>query len=265
LLDADGQVHERDREAIARLIAKGVPVAMCTGRMYSGTRDIARAVGVFGPVACVDGVHIVNAEDDRDLWLRNIDPLAAETLFRVLTQHRPATFVFSEDTLFHDDGGAKYLPYVQVWSKRARQLANAIEHFGLNASPVAGLVSLGTEEQIRRAHAMLLEEGAERLQSATFAVRRPEFDGMWGMIVRAAGVSKATAVEWLAKHYGIDTDEVVAVGDWLNDISMLKRAGRSFAMGQAPDEVKDAATDELAANSATGGGIAEAAERSGLL
>jgi hydroxymethylpyrimidine pyrophosphatase-like HAD family hydrolase len=258
-------VHERDRQAIARLLKKEIPVAVCTGRMYSGTRDIAREVGVIGPVACVDGVHIVNAEDDRDLWLRTIDPVAAEILFRILTEYRPTTFVFSEDTLFHDDRGAAYLPYVQTWSRRARVLADAIAHFGTNENPVAGLVSLGTQEQIQQAHAMLGQEAPGHIQSATFALRRPEFEGMWGMVVRAAGVSKATALEWIATHHGIDPSEVVAVGDWLNDIPMLERAGRSFAMGQAPDEVKAAATDVLEADAFTGGGIAEAAERSGML
>jgi hydroxymethylpyrimidine pyrophosphatase-like HAD family hydrolase len=265
LLDANGHVHERDRVAVVELLRRGVPIAVCTGRMYSGTRDIARFCGVQGPVACVDGVHIVNASNDRDLWLRNIDPSAAEALFRVLTEHRPTTFVFSNDTLFHDDGGLPYLPYVHTWSRRAQVLADAIAHFGANGDSVSGLVSLGTEEQIHGAHALIAREAPEHLQSATFPLRRPEFEGLWGMVVRAAGVNKATAVEWIARHYRIDPSEVVAVGDWLNDIPMLKCAGRSFAMAQAPDVVKASATDVLEADVTTGGGIAEAAERSELL
>jgi len=258
-------VHERDRDAIARLLKKGIPVAVCTGRMYSGTRDIARAVGVVGPVGCVDGVHIVNAADDRDLLLRTIERPAAETLFRVLTEHRPTTFVFSDDTLFHDETGNPYLHYVQTWSRRAQRLVDAIAHFGSSTNPVAGLVSLGTEEQIQGTYATLVAEAGETLQCATFSLRSPGFEGMWGMVVRAAGVSKATALEWMAAHYGIDASEVVAVGDWLNDIPMLERAGRSFAMAQAPEQVKAAATDELVADATTGGGIAEAAERAGML
>jgi hydroxymethylpyrimidine pyrophosphatase-like HAD family hydrolase len=258
-------VHARDRQAIIRLLERNIPVAVCTGRMYSGTRGIARGLRLQGPMACVDGVHIVNAADDRDLWLRTIEPPAAEILFRILTEHRPTTFVFSEDTLFHDRDGALYLPYVQTWSARARELADAISHFGSSAQAVTGLVSIGTEAQILGAHAKLAEQAPAHVYSATFALRRPDLAGMWGMVVRAAGINKGTALAWLARHYEIDPSEVVAVGDWLNDVPMLERAGRSFAMGQAPDEVKSAATDVLEANSSTGGGIAEAAERAGLL
>ena len=46
---------------------------------------------------------------------------------------------------------------------------------------------------------------------------------------------------------------------------MFRVAGRSFAMAHATDEVKAAATEHLRADVTTGGGVAEAAERAGLL
>jgi hypothetical protein len=50
------------------------------------------------------------------------------------------------------------------------------------------------------------------------------------------------------------------VGDWLNDLSMFAVAGRSYAMGHAPETVKRAATNVLTQTSETGGGIAHAIE-----
>jgi hydroxymethylpyrimidine pyrophosphatase-like HAD family hydrolase len=85
------------------------------------------------------------------------------------------------------------------------------------------------------------------------------------MVARAAGATKGSALQWIAAHHGIDVREVVAVGDWLNDVPMFRVAGRSFAMAHATDEVKAAATEHLRADVTTGGGIAEAAERAGML
>jgi hypothetical protein len=45
---------------------------------------------------------------------------------------------------------------------------------------------------------------------------------------------------------------------------MFAAAGRSFAMGQAPDVVKSVASEVLTATSATGGGVAEALRRLGF-
>jgi hydroxymethylpyrimidine pyrophosphatase-like HAD family hydrolase len=64
----------------------------------------------------------------------------------------------------------------------------------------------------------------------------------------------------VAAHYGCTIEETVCVGDWLNDVSMFGVAGRSFAMGQAPDEVKRAASVVLAETSEQGGGIARVVE-----
>ncbi|WP_228373133.1 HAD family hydrolase [Demequina maris] len=57
------------------------------------------------------------------------------------------------------------------------------------------------------------------------------------------GVSKASALETLRRHLGVYPDHTVAVGDGNNDIDMLQWAGRSAAMGTAPEHVKEAADE----------------------
>ena len=61
---------------------------------------------------------------------------------------------------------------------------------------------------------------------------------------------------------GCTPAEAVVVGDWVNDIPMFEVAGRSFAMGGAPDvRARRKATDVLERTAGTGGGIAEAIRR----
>jgi HAD superfamily hydrolase (TIGR01484 family) len=55
------------------------------------------------------------------------------------------------------------------------------------------------------------------------------------------GVTKASGLSGVAQRLGVDRGDVLAVGDGRNDIDMLRWAGRGVAMGQAPDEVKQAA------------------------
>jgi hydroxymethylpyrimidine pyrophosphatase-like HAD family hydrolase len=60
------------------------------------------------------------------------------------------------------------------------------------------------------------------------------------------GVTKASALEQRRKALNVPSNRVIAIGDGRNDISMFEWAnaggGLSFAMGQGPDEVKQAAT-----------------------
>lgn len=265
LLDEQGRVHGADAEAIAELQHRGVVVSIATGRMFSGTRRIAREIGVEGPVACVDGSHIADALDGRERSCAPIPLASADPLLAGLARHRPVTYVFAHDRVYHDERGEPFLQYVRTWSEELHAVEDVLDpgHWGSEPS-IAAVVGLGTEEQIRGVVDHVAEAG-HPIACAAFAVRKAGIEGVWGMVVRSHGVDKGTALSWLAEHHGVSTDEVVAVGDWVNDIPMLRAAGRSFAMAQAPDTVRAAATDVLEASVATGGGIREAARRAGLL
>jgi 5-amino-6-(5-phospho-D-ribitylamino)uracil phosphatase len=49
---------------------------------------------------------------------------------------------------------------------------------------------------------------------------------------------KAQALAKVAEHYGIETENVMAIGDALNDLGMLQLAGVSIAMSNARPELK---------------------------
>jgi hypothetical protein len=264
LLGVGGGIAPRDSKAIHELSRRNIPVTLCTGRMFSGTRPIALELGITQPLACIDGSHIVDAASGRELASAPLCMQGVTELFSALELHGPAAFVFSGDRVYFDGSGVSFLPYVTTWSEHTEELGAVLDRTHWHAErPVAALVALGNQTQIEGVHGCLT--GHEHLQSAYFPVRRERLDGVWALIARAARVDKGTALTWLAAHYGIAVEEIVTVGDWLNDIPMLACAGRSFAMRQAPEEVKAAATDVLEADAWTGGGIAEAAERAGLL
>ena len=79
--------------------------------------------------------------------------------------------------------------------------------------------------------------------------------------VRHSRENKGTALRRMAAERGVPLSAVVAVGDWMNDIPMLRAAGRSYAMGDSAEDVCAAATETLAATRHHGGGIAEVAAR----
>ncbi len=55
------------------------------------------------------------------------------------------------------------------------------------------------------------------------------------------GVSKASGLEHVARELGLGPQDVLAIGDGRNDVEMLRWAARGVAMGQAVQEVHDAA------------------------
>ncbi len=76
-------------------------------------------------------------------------------------------------------------------------------------------------------------------------------------------VHKATGLDRVLEHVGLDRSATIAIGDSFNDVEVLQHAGVGIAMGNAPDAVK-AVADEVTA-SVDADGLAAAFHRHGLL
>ena len=56
-----------------------------------------------------------------------------------------------------------------------------------------------------------------------------------------ASVNKASGIEVMLKHFGLEASDALSFGDNYNDLEMLRYTGASVAMGNAPQPVKEAA------------------------
>lgn len=263
LVTARGDVAPVDKEAIDAARRRGVTVTICTGRLYAGTRDVALAIGLRGPLACMDGSVLCTTDGDREIERARIPDHAGDRIRELVARDRLKTFLFHGNDVVHDEHGEDLLDYVSIWSPLGRRVASVLDaaHWSDEGAPSA-VVTLGAEDAIVAGSRAL--DGVPGVQHLAFPATRAGGVGYWGMVIRRAGVDKGTALAAIAAHHGVAMENVTAVGDWINDVPMLRVAGRSFAMAQAPDEVKRAATDVLAADAASGGGVAEAIARAGL-
>jgi Cof subfamily protein (haloacid dehalogenase superfamily) len=266
LLDPTGRIHRADGEAIALLKKRGVPVTICTGRMYSGTRNIAEQLGLDGPVACIDGCHIVHTGTRQDLYVAELAGPEQIKLRDALRQVGLSCFAFASDVIVYDRFGRRYLKYLRTWSERMLEIESVTSERGwASLSQLGAIVALGSRADVETVTAELATIDSEPFQFASFPMRASGRDSLWALIVRCAGVDKGTATCFLAEYHGVPLEQVVVVGDWINDVPMFKVAGHSFVMAQAPIDVKGSAKAILRAHTYVGGGIREAAERAGLL
>jgi Cof subfamily protein (haloacid dehalogenase superfamily) len=254
LLDRNGIPHAEDVRAMRALQAAGGIITIATGRLYSGTQDAAQTLGIDGPLCCADGSHLVDSVTGNTHEHHGIDAARSRVLRETLREFDVPTFVFCENSIVHDSRGDAFLPYVQTWSRDVERTNRVWDHPVFAEGGQTAVVGLGTREQIESVHDRLRQEAKPNLQVATFGIER--LGDLWGMIVRVDSVSKGTGIAWLARHHGVALSEIAVVGDWLNDVPMFALAGRSYAMGQAPAQVRAHATDLLEETSAHGGGIA---------
>jgi hydroxymethylpyrimidine pyrophosphatase-like HAD family hydrolase len=126
-----------------------------------------------------------------------------------------------------------------------RAEARLLEHPGVSAVGVSPL----RKDEVRRLENIGLARGGitpqERASVAEAAQHRTEYpERDLSMVdILPAGCSKGSALLRLAETRGVKAEEILAIGDNWNDVSMLEVAGRAVLMGNAPKDLKALAGD----------------------
>lgn len=256
LLRDDKTIADIDASAIADARAAGVAVTLATGRLTSGALPTARALSIDTPLICADGGLIVDAVTGKALRRISIEHDVATSAIAAIQEHALIPFVFLEETIHTTPDGGAFTRLVRTWSEDiVVHASDQAFHDGRGTKPVALTVGLGREEDVQLCAERLAREHGKALDTVVFAFGRSD---NWAIRSLPAGCDKGLALRELAALLDVHLERTAAVGDWLNDLGMFRMAGRSFVMGQAPEEVKRVASDRLEATSATGGGVAEA-------
>ncbi len=232
LVDHDGHMSEDVKEAVRSVAQEGHHIVVSTGRSKGATLPIVEladiesgyAVSSNGGVTLeigkqyVDGYKIIDA-----VTFRPAKALAA------LHEKLPG----AKFALEAADGSFFSTAHFQDRSFGMEAQTVSLEEI-LDMEAVR-VVVFSTETDIDSFAEIIDEVG---LHGVTYSVGwTPWLD------IAAHGVSKASALEQIRKNLGVDPAHTIAMGDGRNDIEMLEWAARGVAMGQAPEEVIDVASE----------------------
>jgi hydroxymethylpyrimidine pyrophosphatase-like HAD family hydrolase len=168
------------------------------------------------------------------LRVRPVETDVATRLVKALREHAPGVLFAVEvgDELAFEQGFSAW-----NWEHPpGTRYADALE---LVAEPVVRLICRHEDYALDVLASLVTE-----LVGDTATVVVP---GAWTVEVSAAGVNKATALAELCSELWIDASEVLAMGDYPNDLPMLEWAGRAVAVANAHPDVL-AAADEITAS-----------------
>lgn len=258
LVDRDGRIHPRDREAIANARARGVVVTIATGRLTTGTHPVARALGLDAPLVCADGGVISCGGTERVLERSPIETERALGILDALADRSLASFVFTDDAVHSCERGRAHHDYVAGWSTAITTHDDVQSAPGWRSEPDQALmvVGIGSRDHVVEVDARV-REAAPDLETLTFGTRTGHH------VVRfiRRGVSKGSGLAAVARRLDIARGDVAVAGDWHNDVPMFAWAGSSYAMPHAPEELSALATCTLDPGAMERGAIAEALER----
>ena len=262
-LAVDGRVSERNLAAVKAAERAGVSVVVATGRRHCYAMKVLRGLGLGEEDALISSNGTVTRTIGSRLLDRTLLPVeTAKWLCAHVEEFRDA-LVMTFDKVGPDGEDARGALVVErleeLHASIGRWMA-ANEPYILHVDPVERalegeapiqMMLCGTIERMRRAEARLLEhpwvsapsmahtaqvDGSARIEAALHRTEYSERD-LCIVDILPAGCSKGTALLRLASGRGVRAEEIVAIGDNWNDLSMLEVAGRAVLMGNAPADL----------------------------
>lgn len=236
LLNSEGQISEEVRSAIAQYVCDGGIFAVCTGRMLASILPRVRELGLKGIVIACQGSVIAEIESGKLIKCGGLNSRDAAEICQKLEASSDFVNAYSGDRLITDipadNAGLKI--YESITGITAEHVDMPVSSYILkNNLTCQKISSLCAPENKQRIYGYMLEGFSGRFDVTYSADVLVE--------VAPLGNTKGAALEFLADYYGVALKDVVAVGDHLNDLSMIRAAGVGVAVDNATQALKDEA------------------------
>lgn len=244
LLDRNRRIPPENAEAVQIAKTAGIEVVLASGRVASGMTQYADELDLHGALISCNGAYVVTRDQEVIAETRLSEDLTRETLAFFHRKGVHAHVYRSEEIL---------LPELNHWTEI---YLDRVRKATFRVTDREELYSGGTHKVIAMADPADADRLAEELRlhfrEAPVAIVRsePEY-----LEVISGSCDKGTGLAAVADKMGVGQNETAAIGDYFNDIPMLRWAGISAAVGNAPLEVQEAAARVVAPYDS--GGVSE--------
>ena len=227
LLTEDKRITEATKRSIFQAVEKGIIVLFATGRGLQTSSAYMEELGLTGPMVFVNGAEIW--KNPKEVWKRSfIDNKDLRKLYQLATENGARFWGYNADDLIHSTHWTPDL-LKKDWLK-----------FGISSeNPIV----------LQKMWEIITEWG-------TLEVTQTE---RTNMEITVKGVTKESGIREVCRLLSIEMEEVMAIGDSLNDYYLISSAGLGVAMGNAIDEIKRVAA--VTTDSNEHDGVAKAINR----
>ena len=225
LLNNEGRVSGVTAEIITEVRNMGHKVVIATGRHTNSALPIAEQLGLTDAIVCFNGALVMDLANNQVELSHSYVENDINILSKLIRMW-----------------GYSYIVATQQGYQIESQYAHLIDHFkGVDAqvevinsfrdikTPILKTMIVGEAQDLDKIE-RFIQPTVPHLQ----VVRSSEES----IDVMDREASKGAALQWIADYYQVKREDTISIGNYYNDISMLKYAGTGIAVDNAPDLVK---------------------------
>ncbi|MCL4222296.1 MAG: Cof-type HAD-IIB family hydrolase [Phycisphaerales bacterium] len=253
LLGPDGTVSPGNRAAVQRAREAGLAIFPCTGRGLVECRHILEDIGHVGPVAVAGGAMIADVASGRTLHRFAMSPSTVAHAVEAFHEEGNAALVLKDryaagfDYLVVTGPDHHEIDPVSVWWFEALKVElKFVQSLEQDAHPeytIRASIVADAHRSVPLMRRLRDHFGPSALLHSFPAVISSDLQNAGGREVHVlevfdARAHKWSAVQWFAEQNALFNPRVCALGDHVNDVTMLREAALGIAMGNAAPEAR---------------------------
>ncbi|MBN8194028.1 HAD family phosphatase [Bacillus sp. NTK074B] len=250
LLNEHQEISEANKQAILDAQQQGIEVVVATGRSYEEARYVIEEAGITCEIVCANGAEVRNKQGEI-IYQAGIESAKAKEIAAVLNETGIYFEIYTDRGTYTEnyEMGVELIVDIfttanpNVSEEQVRQTARErFEKGHIKLVDDYGVLFEGDSELVYKFLVFSFEEN--QLAEANEKLRELSgiaisSSGKENIEVNSIEAQKGVALEKLLKDKGLSPENSMAMGDNLNDLSMMKVVGRPVAMGNALDQIKE--------------------------
>lgn len=275
LLNSYGVVSEKNKQSLLKADMEGAEIVIASGRSTNSVKNIANDIGICRYIICGNGSLIYDLQKDEIIYDKFIDKKKALQIIEICEQNSIYYNIYTENMViaktmnnnvlfYHQENASKpdnkktKINLVQNIYDYVKNLENQnILKFTISDND--SIIFNGIIRKLREiknidvldvAHMSrkMIKNGTEEVSLEYYYTE-----------ITSQNVDKWYAIEYLMKELNISANEIMAIGDNVNDKIMIENAGCGVAMGNSAPYIREIADKVVANNNEDG--VAEAIEK----
>ena len=256
VLDLDGtltnskkEISPRNLQTLLRLQESGVRLVLASGRPTYGIAPLAEALQMQKHHGCIlsyNGGEIIDWSTGELLYKNLLPDDVLPVLYTAAVRNGQAILTYDNEYILTEQPDDEYVLKEAFLNKM--QIRPTDDFLRDAPLPLPKCLIVGDPDKLMQTEAEL----SLRLQGRISVYRsEPYF-----LELVPLGIDKARSLAVLLERLGLTREEMVAMGDGYNDLSMIRFAGMGVAMANAQEPVRKAADDITLSNDEDGVAVA---------
>ena len=240
LLNQDKQVSERNMRALKEAADRGIHIVPATGRFYDGMPQCIKDLDFIRYMISINGSCVLDVKEKKVIYKAEIANSTAVELISFTKDYPVAYDCYMGNVSYMNknfiDEAEKYAPdryYLDMFKNLRVPVEDLGEFIKESGKGVQKIQWFMTDLKYKSEYMDILSKKFPELMISSSVIKNIE--------INDKNANKGQGLYMLARHLGIPIDQTLAFGDNSNDLTMIQRAGIGAAMGNATEEIKNAA------------------------